>query len=534
MENGNENEKINNDENVSESSIVSETISDKAIKVLTDDISSNKDLQDAKVEKDEMERNPMKNISNNISAESNGIEKKIFSNKIESTFPSGKNKKKDLGLYIVGFILFLVLAGFVAYYFVFNDKDDNLEEDTSYSQQIIKSSFEAMGGVESYNFDGRVDVDMKIKNEIGEISENSIKINISGSEDESSEDYPKASYSFEMDSDFEVNQKRTSFFVDLSIMSFGKGEEAEIYMNLKELDYEVLESISEIQIDSFKNKWYELRIKDLKDMGLGVELFDTLDDSEESKFDIKDIYEKYSFFKFKDDLGDEKLRDIDVYHYSVEADSNELVDFYIDLYRTQGILAKEKEEMSSDNSSTEKLEEMVSKFEENYKYRDIIKDFVKQAEIEMWIGKNDNLIYKIKINLEMDEDFLKEMERRMDEIEDDSDDNSMNSSEEAIFYSINVELNMSEFNQSLVIEKPKDYENLFMVLMKSFMSGSSSLVDSDGDGLTDDMESVYGTDVNNPDTDGDGFNDGDEIDGGYDPSIPGAAKFNVDDFLGIK
>ena len=41
------------------------------------------------------------------------------------------------------------------------------------------------------------------------------------------------------------------------------------------------------------------------------------------------------------------------------------------------------------------------------------------------------------------------------------------------------------------------------------------------DGLFDEEESVYGTNVNNPDTDGDGYKDGEEVDGGFNPTGPG-------------
>ena len=49
-------------------------------------------------------------------------------------------------------------------------------------------------------------------------------------------------------------------------------------------------------------------------------------------------------------------------------------------------------------------------------------------------------------------------------------------------------------------------------------------LDTDGDGLTDTQEAIYGTDPNNPDTDGDGYLDGDEVKHGYDPTIAGDAR----------
>ncbi len=45
--------------------------------------------------------------------------------------------------------------------------------------------------------------------------------------------------------------------------------------------------------------------------------------------------------------------------------------------------------------------------------------------------------------------------------------------------------------------------------------------DIDKDGLCDNEEPLYGTDVINPDTDGDGFLDGEEVASGHDPTKPG-------------
>ena len=57
------------------------------------------------------------------------------------------------------------------------------------------------------------------------------------------------------------------------------------------------------------------------------------------------------------------------------------------------------------------------------------------------------------------------------------------------------------------------------------------ILDADGDGLSDDLEKYYGTEIDNPDTDGDNYSDGEEIKNGYDPLGPGkllTARTNLD------
>jgi len=50
-------------------------------------------------------------------------------------------------------------------------------------------------------------------------------------------------------------------------------------------------------------------------------------------------------------------------------------------------------------------------------------------------------------------------------------------------------------------------------LLLALGAGSAySMTDTDGDGLSDEREVVYMTDINNPDTDGDGLLDGIEVD----------------------
>ena len=47
---------------------------------------------------------------------------------------------------------------------------------------------------------------------------------------------------------------------------------------------------------------------------------------------------------------------------------------------------------------------------------------------------------------------------------------------------------------------------------------SADVIDSDGDGLSDDLESIYGTNPYSPDTDGDGSDDRFEIEEDTNPT----------------
>lgn len=60
----------------------------------------------------------------------------------------------------------------------------------------------------------------------------------------------------------------------------------------------------------------------------------------------------------------------------------------------------------------------------------------------------------------------------------------------------------------------------FVFAQNNTSSGMSIFQDSDQDGLSNEEEKLYGTDLNNPDTDGDSYNDGVEVKSGYDPLKP--------------
>lgn len=60
----------------------------------------------------------------------------------------------------------------------------------------------------------------------------------------------------------------------------------------------------------------------------------------------------------------------------------------------------------------------------------------------------------------------------------------------------------------------------FSIIARENSSDESIFLDSDQDGLSDEDETKYGTDPENPDSDKDGYKDGSEVDSGYDPLKP--------------
>ena len=341
--------------------------------------------------------------------------------------------------------------------------------------------------------------------------------------------------------------------------SFGKTGEETIYFKLNE-DTKVISGPS---ITLHEDKWYFLNMKELEEKSNFL--------AKENKFDIKKIAEeirelnwKYEMIKFQEDLGDTSLGAIgypyvwthwgtlgemdksdktvswvdeqEVYHYQVGIDSEALLGFYTDILKI----------MSSEIASTEAgsdFEDFETELEKNKKeILTIMDEILDNVKTEVFIGKEDKRIYKIAINGKFDRKFMEELERKMKKIEkekypelyNESEENNMVSNNTGDELSFNISMVMTNFNQPVKIDKPKDAGDLMKIFEEAVMgfTGGTALpiadpnLDSDKDGLSDALEDVYKTDKNNPDTDGDGYLDGNEVENGYDPLVPGSAKLD--------
>lgn len=149
---------------------------------------------------------------------------------------------------------------------------------------------------------------------------------------------------------------------------------------------------------------------------------------------------------------------------------------------------------------------------------------VELPAVEIWIGKTDLLPRKI---------FLSATIKASDKLKASGQ--------------ISFALVFKSFNQPVKIEVPAPVKTLEEILSGLFggsfgISSSTALPsasqpeaikDTDNDGLTDQQEIIYGTDLNNPDTDGDGFKDGDEVKNGYNPKGAGKLTTKPLDNMGL-
>ncbi len=76
------------------------------------------------------------------------------------------------------------------------------------------------------------------------------------------------------------------------------------------------------------------------------------------------------------------------------------------------------------------------------------------------------------------------------------------------------QVNLSSLQRDLALKR------FFAFNRNAMARDGQQLIDSDGDGLSDDYEKTIGTDPLNPDTDGDGLSDGVEVKMGLDPLTP--------------
>ncbi len=308
-------------------------------------------------------------------------------NKIKDKPAFFQNKKKSKIPIIIALFLGLVIIIALAMLYLFNDKISEKEV----SQDIVNSSIKAMGNVESLAFDGNFDFSF-----INDENEIFLATKFDGKSDKNNSDDIKSSFNIKPEIKISKEGGSQNLSFDLSAMSFDKTGEEMAYFKLNDINLGAAGLMLGKTITPYKDKWYFWDVKKTMEKD---DLYSEMQE-EDSDFNtkmrkIKEIFKRYELIKFQKDLGDTEIDSKKVHHYQVKPDSETLSAFYMEILKE--VFEFDFDETDKDEFK-EKKEEIATSLDE----------FLKNIEVEIWIGKEDRLIYKIYLSGNYDE---KDMER---------------------------------------------------------------------------------------------------------------------------
>lgn len=390
-------------------------------------------------------------------------------NEVVEMMRKKKNSNLSTSVILGAVVVLMVAIIFSGFYFLSNKKAPlSSSSSSSHSllpsievkdqpQQILNSSAKAMSNVKSYVFSGSAKIDALVKKDAEEGKFN-FNITMAGKGDQNDLNNPKSDCNVKLDLDVLTDGGSQSFSVDLDAMSFGQKKS---YFKLNECDLGMLGMMIGPEINSSKGKWYLMDIDKIEQEITG-------DAPKIPQYDIKkimEIYSKYELFKFKKDLGDKKVGNVDTYHYQVKLDGMALANFYVEIMKE---MVKEMESEYKDKTFEEKFDKLFGNMEKDVeKYDYVINKITDKIEIEVWIGKNNQFVYKTKISGEFDEKFVKEIRNKMIargdiSIEEANINDKLDNLDFLLEFDINFE--MSDFNKPVEIIEPENAEDLVETL----------------------------------------------------------------------
>ncbi len=428
---------------------------------------------------------------------------------------AGGGKKKIIFFILV---IFLVLAGVAIFYFVTKASPQEIMKASVAEMKKVKSS--SYNGVLSFNLQASENKEKTpqaqekgvrfVEPQFQEIKVN-VGIEISGKQDTTDAENPKGDMNLKIKSGFSAEGGSYDFSADTSYATLGKKK---VYLKLNDYDLGAVGFMYGGVLSPFKGKWYYVDVDKANEMNSG-----TNTEVLELNKKILALYEKYEFIAFKKDLGDDKIGDLAVYHYEVALDRKAVVDFYLDILKEVENIAREKGTLDGEAAvSLEKAKNVSDKA------GGMLDEIINNVKAEVWIGKKDKIMHRITLNGKFDENFNKTFFKKFAElIESDSASvpEDVNISDD-----FSVDFSLADINEPVIIEEPADavdFQEALAGMMGSPFGGPTPIpekyvnVDTDKDGLTDNMEKFYKTNPQKADTDGDGFKDGDEVKNGFDP-----------------
>ncbi len=210
----------------------------------------------------------------------------------------------------------------------------------------------------------------------------------------------------------EIRKKGKNYYFKLNDLTFPFVD------LLKDEPSSSLVSVINLFLENIKNKWIKIDSEEFFEQGEDQGII-----GKEEWSEFKTFWESLTrnsggkLYIIKKELPDQKINNIKVYHYVLGINENEY----------ERIL----EEINK------KIEEKTGKgFLESKETEKRMKE-LEDFSFEVWIGKKDNMLYRIKLNQKIE--YLEESPG---------------------IFNFNLEANFSDFNKPMIIEEPKEAKSV--------------------------------------------------------------------------
>ena len=452
----------------------------------------------------------------------------------ENGFSAPKKKRFSLNPALIGkkkivaIALLLVLCAVGVFYFI-GKKDNKAATPVGSESPIISAAMKAMQGVQSYSYAGTMSFKRTLKTAANEYGME-YQVIYNGVADKGTQGDPSAYSSVVYDTVRSAGENKRETSIGLESVIIGGKQ----YLKLDNLLIAGTEEVSkaatlESGLKGFSGSWYLVSDENYGKFYTEVKDYAFLPD-DLNLLDVKSVDDFNEVFNHKlltspQDMGTEAVGEIETSHYKVGLNTRGAIEFI-------SSLAEKGMDGGKSADMTKILQELKTNSQEDDKFKKMVDYVMQNVGIEIWIGKNDNLIHRFRISGAFDRSAIGSFYDKLGEVYggsyaskgEDIKDESMN---------FDIDYTLSGFDSAKVREPEgaKDFTEVIERLKSlnpdmAVTASSSSAVDTDTDGLSDEQEKIYGSDANKSDTDGDGYSDGAKVKGGYDPVVSGSARLD--------
>lgn len=290
------------------------------------------------------------------------------------------NKKEILVLIISAILGALVTGGVIGSYFHYFQSQDQSPERLS-SEGVVQKMIEKMAEVKSLEYSGQIEAE-------GEIDNLAMPFPLGGKGDSSQSKQPsptkrKGKFSIDFNGSSDIQNPNNPK------MQFKIGINTNLSPKRFTLEVRVIDKIGYLKLDDLpddlgfdtsflKGQWIKSDFKAIKKEKYSKEVQKEQKISPEQKKEIKEAIAKAKIFKITKELQDEKIEGVDTHHYKLSINKEEVIQLFIEiskiLFPNESLNEKELKGSLTASFDNEAIESVKG---------------------EIWIGKEDFLLYKL-------------------------------------------------------------------------------------------------------------------------------------------